>query len=149
MSPEPEPAPTRIPVSTVEDILFSETFLTEPNNDIQLQYFIDSISVSPEQISEVSTATTGQINNPTWHLIRKGRLTASNFGCVLNAKRATPSLIKRLLGEYDISRVKSVILGVHNDDEGVKAFVNCTGLQVIETGLWLHPTGVLGLHLVD
>ena len=43
--------------------------------------------------------------------VRKGRLTANNSGTVINGKRVTPSLIKRLLGEYDISRVKAVAWG--------------------------------------
>ena len=76
--------------------------------------------------------------------VRKGRLTASNFGCVLNAKRTTPSLIKRLLGEYDISRVKAVAWGVTNEEEAIKAFEEKTKLQVIETGVWLDESGVLG-----
>ena len=37
-----------------------------------------------------------------------GRLTAINFGSFINANRVIPSLIKRLLGEYDISSVKAV-----------------------------------------
>ena len=35
-----------------------------------------------------------------WHVLRKGRLTASNLGYIFKAKRVTPSLIKRVLGEY-------------------------------------------------
>ena len=37
-----------------------------------------------------------------------GQLTAINFGSFINANRVTPSLIKRLLVEYDISLVKAV-----------------------------------------
>ena len=55
-------------------------------------------------------------------MVRKGRLTASNFGCVLNAKRVTPSLLKRLLGDYNLSRVKAVQWGVTNEPEALKAF---------------------------
>ena len=43
--------------------------------------------------------------------MRKGRLTANNSGNVINAKKVTLSLIKRLLEEYDISRVKAVLRG--------------------------------------
>ena len=52
--------------------------------------------------------------------------------------------MKRLLGEYDLSRVRTVMWGVHNEDEAVKAFVKSTGLQVTATGVWLDPSGVLG-----
>ena len=76
--------------------------------------------------------------------MRKGRLTASNFGSVLNAGRITPSLLKRLLGEYDLSRVKAVQWGVQNEAEAINHFRKCAGLPVAETGIWLDPNGVLG-----
>lgn len=71
-------------------------------------------------------------------------MTASNFGSVINAKRVTPSLIKRLLGEYDISRVKAVAWGVTNEAEAIKTFTAKTHLEVAETGVWLDESGVLG-----
>ena len=77
-------------------------------------------------------------------MIRRGRLTASNFGSVLNAKRVTPSLTKRLLGEYDLSRVKAVQYEVYNESDAINTFRLKTGLDVGETGVWLHHSGVLG-----
>lgn len=56
----------------------------------------------------------------------------------------TPSLLKRLLGEYDISRVKAVQWGVNNEAEAIKAFTNLTAKTVQETGLWLDGSGILG-----
>lgn len=50
----------------------------------------------------------------------------------------------RLLGEYDLSRVKAVQWGTNNEKEAVKYFVLQTGLPVEETGLWLDESGVLG-----
>lgn len=77
-------------------------------------------------------------------LVRKGRLTASNFGAVLLSKRVTPSLKKRLMGEYDLSGVKAIMWGVHNESEAVKFFTTVTGLAVIPTGIWLDESGILG-----
>ena len=59
-------------------------------------------------------------------------------------KEPPPSLIKRLLGEYDLSRVKAVTWGVNNEQEGSKAFTRLTGQKVMETGIWLDTSGVLG-----
>jgi len=67
-----------------------------------------------EIVKQISSLTVGQRNNPTWHLVRKRHLTASNFGTVINAKRVTPFLIKCLLREYDISCVKAVELDTLN-----------------------------------
>ena len=47
-----------------------------------------------------------------------GRLTAINFGSFINANRVTPSLIKRLSGEYDISHVKAVAWEINEKKGG-------------------------------
>ena len=67
--------------------------------------------------------TVGQRKKPSQHFVRKGRLTARNFGLEINAKKVTPSFIKRLLGKYEFSRVKAVAcMGVENETEVIKAF---------------------------
>jgi len=55
-------------------------------------------------------------------MLRNGRLTASSFGPVLNCKRVTPVLIKRVLGKYYLSKVKAIKWGIINEDEAKKAF---------------------------
>ena len=142
MSPEPAPAAT-LPVTTVEEVIYSEEFLYADGQEKQLDILFKKMRVQEAAIKEVSLLTLGQRDNPSWHLIRRGRLTASNFGCVLKAKRVTPSLIKRLLGEYYLSGVKAIAWGVTNE-EGVKAFSEMTGLTATDTGIWLHSSGVLG-----
>lgn len=143
MSPEPTPQ-QEIPIPTIEQLIFSEEFLALPTDEQQLQFIKWRVAVNSETTTKISMMTLGQRTNPTWHLVRKGRLTASNFGVVLMAKRTTPSLIKRLLGEYDISRVKAIAWGVNNEPEAIKSFEVQTNLKVEETGVWLHESGVLG-----
>lgn len=145
LSPEPQPQSQKeLPIPTIEELIFSEDFLTLATDAEQVNFIKLKVATDAETARKISLVTAGQRNNPMWHLIRKGRLTASNFGSVLTAKRTTPSLIKRLLGEYDISRVKAVAWGVTNEPEAVKAFQAQTNLQVVETGVWLHESGVLG-----
>jgi hypothetical protein len=126
----PEPAQVVLPnITTVEDIIFSEEFLTAVGLEKQLEILIERIKVDTKLIQEISNMTSDQRDSPSWHMVRRGRLTASNFGHVLKAKRATPSLVKRLLGEYNLSGVKAVTWGVNNEDEGVKAFTAMTNYQ--------------------
>ena len=143
MSPEPVTV-SRLPIPTIEDIIFSQDFLQTQGYQEQIDCFIRQAKIPEEYISRISEITVGQRDNPSWHLARNGRLTASNFGCVLKAKRVTPSLLKRLLGEYDLSKVKAVQWGVNNEQEALKAFTRLTGKTVQETGLWLDPSGILG-----
>ena len=143
LSPEP-PVTAKLPVPTIEEIIFSEEFLQARGPQEQLDCLVRRCRIPSEEIVKISDITVGQRDNPAWHLARKGRLTASNFGCVLKEKRVTPSLLKRLLGEYDLSRVKAVQWGVNNEEEAIKAFTAKTGKTVKETGIWFHPSGILG-----
>ena len=114
LSREPEPA-AQLRLKTIEQIIFSEGFLGEQTSVGQLDYFIKNVKVRQDIIKEVSALTTGQRDNPAWHFARKGRLTASNFGAVLKAKRVTQDLTTRLLGNYDLSRVHAEISFVKHD----------------------------------
>ena len=90
---------------------FSEEFLILSTAAEQLEFIRRKLKVEREIVNQISSLTVGQRNNPSWHLLRKWCLTANNSGTVINAKRVTLSLIKRLYGEYDISRVKAVARG--------------------------------------
>lgn len=106
---------------TVEDIVLSEEFVTHVD---EKSYLTRKLRVSEDQCIALNKATIGQRDNPCWHMIRKGRLTASNFGSVLNCKRVTQSLIKRVLGQYDLSRVQAInnYWGIINESEAKKVF---------------------------
>ena len=54
---------------------------------------------------------------------------------MLKAKRVTPSLLKRVLGEYDLSGVKAVSWRIDNEQEEIKAFEAATHLKVEESGI--------------
>ena len=90
---------------TVEDIVLSEEFV---NHVDKKSYLTEKLRVSEDQRKALNKATIGQQDNPCWYIIRKGRLTVSNFGSVLNCQRVTQSLIKRVLGQYDLSRVQAI-----------------------------------------
>ena len=104
---EPEPA-AQLPLKTIEEIIFSESFLGEQTSLGQLEYFIRNVKVGEDTAKEVSALTTWQRDNPAWHLARKGWLTAHNFGAVLKAKQVTQALTTCLLGDYDLSRVRTI-----------------------------------------
>ncbi|KAJ7365931.1 hypothetical protein OS493_002667 [Desmophyllum pertusum] len=98
MSPEPTTV-SELPIPTIEEIIYSEEFLTTQGHQQQLD-------------------------------------------CL--PKRITPSLLMRLLGEYDLSRVKAVQWGVNNEEEALKAFTKVDRETVQETGIWLDSMGILG-----
>ena len=123
---------------------FFEEFLKTRGLQEQLDCLVRCCRISSKDTVKISDLTGCQRHNPAWHLARKGRLTASNFGVVLKAKRVTPSLLKRLLGEYDLSSVKAVQWGVNNEEEAIKAFTSKTGKRVEDTGIWFHSSGILG-----
>lgn len=143
MTPEP-PKTNPLPIPSIEEMIYCEDFLEIEGLQEQIAYIQEKATVTPNVISVVAELTKGQRDNSLWHQARKGRQAASNFGSVLKCKKTTPSLIKRLLGEYDLSRVKAVQWGVNNEKEAMKFFVDTTGLPIQETGLWLDDSGVIG-----
>ena len=46
-----------------------------------------ALQLSPDNIAAIAQETVGQCDNPLWSVVRKLRLTASNFGAVLAAQR--------------------------------------------------------------
>ena len=127
---------------TVEDIVISEEFINYEGD--KKEFLVEKLKITDEQRKTIQEKTIGQRDNPTWHLVRKGRLTASNFGPVLSRKRVTPSLIKKVLGQYDLSKVQAINWGIINEEEAKKAFQEKSGLPVQESGIWLQLEGMLG-----
>ena len=111
----PEPEPVTLPMLTIEEIIYSDGFLQAHGKEDQLSFFKEKCKIQSSTIQEIAKLTVGQRENPAWSMLRKGRLTASNFGPVLAAKRVSQSLLKRLMGEYDLSGVKAITWGVNNE----------------------------------
>lgn len=141
LSPEPVQREVNLPIKSVEDIIISKEFV---DSGLDLNFLLEKLKITDQQQVAVHEATIGQRDNPKWHVLRRGRLTASNFGHVLNAKRATPSLIKRVMGQYNLSRVKAISWGISNESEGVKTFEDATGKQVQNSGSGI--SSILPIH---
>ena len=116
-----------------------------------VQYLLDKLTVTEQQIDEAETATRGQRDNPMWGILRKGRLTASNFGPVIktihSGRSPSKSLMRTLLGEYDLSELKAIQWGCTHEAIAIKASENLTGKSVSPSGIWLSSSGCLGASL--
>ena len=69
---------------------------------MKLECFLHEMKITESQQIAAHEATKGQRNNPNWQTLQRGHVTASNFGHVLQAKRVTPSHLKRVVREYDL-----------------------------------------------
>ena len=105
--------------------------------------------LSVEQQEAIRQATVGQRTNTNWHIMRRGRLTASSYGAVVRAMHVTPSLLKLVLRSQSLDGVFSVKWSTDNEEEGIKAFKMATGMDVQEgfcsrgLGFWVGTTAVL------
>lgn len=76
---------------------------------------LNCLKIRVEHQKAVEWLTVGWRAIPAWQYLRKGRLTASNSGLILKAKRITPSLMKRVLSEYDLSGIQAIAWGIGNE----------------------------------
>ncbi|KAK7153600.1 hypothetical protein R3I94_007097 [Phoxinus phoxinus] len=140
LSPEPETRPQHQVNLTVPE-------LVKEHGGRGLEAILASMRLTKDQQAAIQTATVGQRLNPQWQLHRQGRLTASNFGAVLLSRRSStpcPSLMKRVLGGNNLDGVMAVNWGVVNKAEGVRAFEQACQLEVLESGLFVSESGILG-----
>jgi hypothetical protein len=84
LSPEPveDDADTVGPI--VEEVILSEDFMQAEDRE---EYLAGKLALPQERIERLAEKTVGQRSNPNWSLLRKMRLTASNFGAILRALR--------------------------------------------------------------
>ncbi|KAK4887515.1 hypothetical protein RN001_003786 [Aquatica leii] len=91
--------------------------------------------------------TIDQFENPMWLIMRKHRLTASNFGRIIKAAKSSkfpPSLFKSLTGSYNLNGIKQIQYGRNNEKNALEKFETQFNLKINKTGLHLHPCGYLG-----
>lgn len=127
----------------VEDLLLSESFLHAEDQDNWLR---TQLKVTGDIINMTAEKTKGQRNNAVWAIVRKLRITASNFGQVLKAarrKRMSKSLLKRLLSAYNLERCPAISWGITNERAAIDSYI-LLGASVEETGVWLHESGAIG-----
>ncbi len=110
------------------------------------EHILAAMVLTEEQRLAIHTTTVGQGRNPEWQRHRQGRLTASNFGAVLSRRSASPcpSLMKRLIGGQNLDGVLAVNWGVMNEQEGMKAFQQACQVEVLDCGLSVSQSGILG-----
>lgn len=140
---QPEPCEPGPPAPIIEDLLTSAKFV---HSDMPMVWLRRALILSEEVITNTALATKGQRNNPMWSIIRKNRITASNFGAVLSTKRRqiTISLKKRLMSSYNLESIKAVAWGITHEEHALKKYEHEFNASVQQTGIWLHESGVLG-----
>lgn len=80
MSPEPPTSKPIIPV--IEDLIFSNEYISAI---CKKDWLRRALHLTPDKIIDVAVQTSGQRDNPMWAVVRKHRITASNFGPILSA----------------------------------------------------------------
>lgn len=140
----PEPSMQNSLPHELKTIFNSQDFLQAENKRTFLE---EKAKIDEESKLFISKITLGQIMSKEWNVLRQDRLTASNFGKVLNAckrNKYPPSLFQQICGEYNLDGVKSVMWGRDNEDSAKSCFTQHMHKEIKSTGLWLHESGVLG-----
>ena len=86
----------------------------------------DSFTLCSDNIAHIESCTVEQSDNKTWHELRKGRLTASNFYRVCKAVDANncPLLLsKTILGDYWETNTPSLVWGKKKEKAALQLFI--------------------------
>ena len=144
----PEPPASLSLVRNVTDIMLKPEFVDAANPPIA--YILQHPAITADEIVAIEHLTHGQQNNPAWGACRKGRITASNFGAVIRhmqSKRrttASKSLLRKLMGEYDLSGMQAIQWVVTHESVAVDTYKLAKDCEVTPSGIWLDETGCIG-----
>uniref|UniRef100_A0A8W8MLH2 YqaJ viral recombinase domain-containing protein n=1 Tax=Magallana gigas TaxID=29159 RepID=A0A8W8MLH2_MAGGI len=130
----PEPPVTRLSLPIVEDLISSQEFISSENPIVWMK---QKLMINEQQIQQIASLTIGQKDICLWSSVRKNRLTASNFGCVLAAikrNRYPISLYKRLCSAYDLSKKNAIIWGMCNEKIAIEKYKTFGDAVVEPTG---------------
>jgi hypothetical protein len=106
------------------------------------QDFLNELTLC--DVASIPILTMGQRNNDEWERLRNNRLTASNFGRIINMKLTTDTAntIKDILCRVGKSKFKklpeSLQWGIDNEEKAKQKFEEITGLNVSSCGLFVN-----------
>ena len=146
-----------LPVASIRAVVQSPLFVEASSPAARRVYFVRATATTREATEKTGELTAGQRDNRLWRQVRRGRLTASEFGRALTGGHASNSLVDRLAKEAcsaadgvdDASEeretIEAIAWGTANETKAVAWFEATTGLRARGTGIWLHPeAGFLG-----
>ena len=110
--------------------------------------FIEDIKCSESVTHDIQEATRLQYNCEEWHIQRRYRITASNFGSVVKRKNPHPPLVKRFLYSSTSSINRDALQWGRDHEADAKLHYERTclepGYSLVECGLFVDKSGFLG-----
>ena len=115
--------------------------------------------MTQSEAQEIEKATKAQSTSARWFRERRVRITASNFGTVMNMRATTDpgSLVQRLTNPVPL-KVPAVVWGKQNEDRVRRAYESLRGVKVGRSGLVIDlaapflgcsPDGVMPDRVVE
>ena len=108
--------------------------------------FLSKLNLNLETARQVEKKTVKQSVDPEWFALRKLRLTASNFGLVVNRKKQpTEVFLRNIFQPKDLSNVASIKHGKQNESIARTLYAHemqkrNTKFTVYEAGLVINPS---------
>eukprot|EP00118_Oscarella_pearsei_P014819 m.129683 g.129683 ORF g.129683 m.129683 type:complete len:566 (+) comp37985_c0_seq1:73-1770(+) len=98
------------------------------------------ICLTSSGCQRIEAVTRTQRENEVWHKMRSLRLTASNFGRIVNRRKEVfPKSILDSLFAQKQPRAPSLRWGIDHELSGVSAYESYTGLKTSACGLFISP----------
>ena len=94
-----------------------------------------SDDLTAEKIIDIEQATVGQAENPLWHAIRKGRITASNF---YKVKTKVETLRKSETNAVSAKKPVASLIGAHTPPKDLPALKYGREMEAIAKAFYLE-----------
>ena len=90
--------------------------------EVSVDDIVEALRPTAEEVELIQSMSVGQRNNPLWLDARQWRITSCNFGRVCNRafrQLYPPSLVKTLLGDYDILHTAALQWGCGHESDAI------------------------------
>lgn len=103
------------------------------------QHNWQDLNVSFENCVEIEQSTKGQSSSARWFAERKGRITASNFGSIMNRKKEINDTFVRNIFDKKSFKSAPTSYGQANEKTAKQMYIKSSGNHIHDVGLVVNP----------
>ena len=119
---------------------FSDTMHDMNFSNIDKDFINNHLKISKETAREIQKKTKNQSNCKQWYMERRKRITASNFGAIINRRKDIypMSIIKKLTCNKTF-KTDATKWGLENEHKAIQKYEQLYNVKILQSGLIVNP----------